>query len=100
MIDLELGLASNMLGQITGEVRLRLKAVVENPTEENWDDTHGIILNKRSMRCGTLWQAVLAVDPTFPQVGPTTDEKGRRLSGWRRVPDRALLIRAIKFATH
>ena len=46
----------------------------------------------------TLWQAILAVDPTFPNTGKVTDQAGRVVEDWRRFPDSVLIARAIRHA--
>jgi hypothetical protein len=48
----------------------------------------------------TLWQAVIEVDPTFPKRGRSTDNDNKVIKEWTRIPDRKLLERAIRFATH
>jgi hypothetical protein len=48
---------SNPLGALSPEVRARLFAVIDNPTQQTWDDAHSIILSGGSWL--TLWQAVL-----------------------------------------
>jgi hypothetical protein len=95
---IDLNLASNLFGPLSDEIRTRLGAAIEQPGEQTWDDVHSIILNRRKMT--TLWQAVIAVDPTFPRTGPATAADGRCLSGWARTPDRELLVQAINYATH
>jgi hypothetical protein len=104
---IDLNLADNMWGKLSGEVRARLVAAINDPGEETWDDAHGIIL-----RFGegllTLWQAVMAVDPTFPRTGPVTrwveddSELGGHsepVSGWERTPGAETIIQAINYAT-
>lgn len=82
--------ATNMFGKIKPEIKERLRAVVENPSQETWDDTFSIILNSRMT---TLWQAVLEVQPTF---------QSRRESGkqWTQIPSRETIIEAIKIAVY
>lgn len=101
-IRLELNLASNVFGRLPLRIRQRLQAVVDTPNLDTWDDAYTIILNGRSFM--TLWQAVIAVDPTFPKIGPMTtcDGNGRELSreSWARVPTQEVLLRALRYATH
>jgi hypothetical protein len=101
-IRLELDLASNVFGRLPLRIRQRLQAVVDSPNQDTWDDAYSIILNGRTFM--TLWQAVIAVDPTFPRSGPVTtcDGNGRELSRetWARVPARDVLLRALRYATH
>jgi hypothetical protein len=106
---IDLNAASNMLGPLPGEVRARLMAAIANPCEETWDDAHTIILSWPERGMGvTLWQAVIAVDPSFPRTGPVTrwaddnSELGGHsepVSGWERIPDAELILAAINYAT-
>lgn len=98
-ISNELDMGFNMLGQgLSRSVRRRLRAVLANPTDETWDDAHGILLMDKL----TLWQAVIVVDPTFPNHGPTIFGQGRNTHHlpWRRLPDQRTLLAAIRYATH
>jgi len=97
-----LGKTTNMFGPTSQspDVHQRLRAVLSNPTHDTWDNAHGIVVSQHGGLGGTtLWQAVLAVDPSFPNVGPRSDASGRRLKGWDRIPDQMTLARAIKHAT-
>ena len=96
--DLELRMARNMFGPLSQDLRRRLQAVLDEPNQQTWTDAHSIIVGAN--RFMTLWQAVIEIDPTFPAVGPSTDRKGLVVKGWKRIPDRDLLVRALKFATH
>ncbi len=96
----ELEMARNLFGGLSPDIRRRLEAAIENPTEETWDDAHTIILNPHEGMGLTLWQAVIAIDPSFPQSGPSTDYRGRRVSGWPQIPSRDLLLAALRYATH
>jgi len=96
-VPVELDLATNMFGKLKSGPRSKVMALIQNPSQKTWDNAHGVILNSQWM---TLWQAILAVDPTFPKEGKATDVKGRVIEGWPRVPDPDLVIRALKYATH
>lgn len=106
-MKVDLNLASNMWGPIGGELRARLVAAIERPGEETWDDAYTVILDRGSWL--TLWQAVIAVDPSFAAVsGPVTQwvEDNSRLgghsepvAGWERTPDAETIIQAIGYAT-
>jgi hypothetical protein len=80
----------NVFGGLKGDVRTRLLAVLNNPCQQTWDDAHTIIMTGAKMT--TLWQAVIAVAPTFPR-SKGIDEP------WPVVPDQFTLCRAIKQAT-
>lgn len=106
---IDLNLASNLLGKLSGEIRVRLVAAIKQPGEATWDDAHTIILNPDVGLGLTLWQAVIAVDPSFAGVsGPVTrwvkddsDLGGHSepVSGWSRTPDAETIIQAINYAT-
>jgi hypothetical protein len=76
----------------------RLRAVLRAPSVKTWDDTHGIILRSRPGLGLTLWQAVRAVDPSFPNTGRVYDRSERLHQEWVRIPDTVLLARAIAYA--
>lgn len=95
-LPVDLTLATNMFGPLDSGTIARLAAVIDNPTQETWEDTHGIILNGFGML--TLWQAVIAVDPSFPRTGPAytaDDEPGE----WQHVPSAEVIRQAINYAT-
>jgi hypothetical protein len=101
LLELDLDLATNFMGRpIADDARDRLIACWRDPTEQSWEAAHAIILNDAVGLGMTLWQAVRAVDPTFPASGPSWTEHGRRIRGWSRVPDAALIRAAIHHATH
>ena len=81
---------SNMFGALSPDLKARINAYLENPTEEGWEDVHCIIIHERKMGA-TLWQAWLAIDPTAPR------SKGET-APWPRYPDSFTLRRAIKAA--
>jgi hypothetical protein len=105
-IESELDLATNFFGRLAPEYRKMLRAVVENPTQETWEHAYTIILSKDVGMGLTLWQAVIAVDPSFPKVGPASTYKWGRTGKtvkrgkWKKIPTRETLIAAIKYATH
>lgn len=48
---------SNLFGSLSPDVRARIYAAAENPSQETWSDAHSVILDRESWM--TLWQAVL-----------------------------------------
>ncbi len=82
----------NIFGNLAPDLRRRLEAVIENPNHETWDNAYSICISGFT----TLWQAVIAIDPTFPRTGPVEDRAGHRLKGWERVPDQLTLYRALR----
>lgn len=71
--------------------RKRLEALLECPCNGTWDRAVHVTICPHGMT--TLWRAVCDLDPTFPKVRPSM------FRPWKRVPDRALLIRAIWYGT-
>lgn len=111
-MQIDLDMANNMFGKLDPELRTRLTAAIERPSEETWNDAYSILLNFDGPGVGmglTLWQAVLAVDPDFGSVkGPTSrwvDDDSERgghsepLSGWARTPTAETIAQAINYAT-
>jgi hypothetical protein len=79
--------AENMFGRLGPEPRVRLRAVMDGPTQETWDAAYSLIINAASF-C-TLWQAVLRVDPDFPR------SRGEGET-WARVPSQHTILRALE----
>jgi hypothetical protein len=97
-IERELDMARNVFGKLRPDLKTRLRAAFYQPTEETWDNAYSIIIGANGWT--TLWQAVIAVDPTFPRSGPAHDSRGRLVSRWAKVPSQETLVRALRFATH
>jgi hypothetical protein len=89
--------AQNFCGPVDEKIRVRIRSYLAAPTEDGWSDIAGVIITP-SLRCGSLWQWVMAVDPTFPNTGPSYDHLFKQKSGWSRIPDAVLLARSIKAA--
>jgi hypothetical protein len=87
----DLDMARNMLGPLDERIRARVERVLENPTQETWDDAYSIIVGSDGWM--TLWQAVLKMDRAFPRSKPCDEP-------WPRVPSRETLLRALAYATH
>ncbi len=103
MNDLEimeaLDKGTNMFGSLPPEIRARLFAVIDNPTDETWSDAHSIVVSSRGLGGMTLWQALLRYSTYRVMSGPSTEMDGTRLSGWAAIPTRAELITALTEAT-
>ncbi len=95
-MQLDLSLASNLHGKLNAPIQDRLHRYFNNPTEEAWEDVHGIILNQESMM--TVWQAMLELDPSFPRRGPSEELDGAQVRGWERIPTADEFSQAINFA--
>ena len=86
----------NMLHpELQDEIIERLEAFFDNPCDETWEDAHCIIVGADGFT--TFWQAVIAVNPTFPRIGPRHDMAGR-IETWKEVPDYFTARRAIQYA--
>ena len=82
--------ANNMFGKLRPSFKKRLYALIENPCPETWDDTHCIVLKGQV----TLWQAVLAVQPSYQKGAEITDP----IKKWFDIPSKEIIIRAITTA--
>jgi hypothetical protein len=102
-MNIDLNLASNIFGALSGEVRARLVAAVQYPGEATWDGAYSIVLNPDVGLGLTLWQAVLAVDPAFDSArGPVSrliEGHSVRVSGWSETPSAETITAAINYAT-
>jgi hypothetical protein len=94
--------ATNMFGApVDPGLQECVAAFMAAPSFETWDSIYSIILTAEK-RCGcrrgctTIWQAVIAVDPSFPRSGRSGRTPSER---WSRHPDAMTVARAIKHAT-
>jgi hypothetical protein len=99
-VTAEMNLARNMFGALSPRLRARIIHFIQNPCFETWDDISSIIINWASAEACTIWQAVICVDPTFPRSGRVTDQKGKMVREWERIPTVETLKKALEFATH
>lgn len=92
MIDEILNEVTNYHGKLppNSEVRGRIKEFFTTPSEENWDRIAHLIINDKSIRARTMWQAVRRIDPSFPSA--------KRTDRWESVPSVFVVARAIKEA--
>jgi len=86
-----------MFGSLDAECRGRLEAVLDNPTEETWDEAYSLIVGKDGFT--TLWQAWVKVDQAAPRSGPAEDMASKRIRGWPSIPDQLTLYRALREVT-
>lgn len=80
---------TNLYGPLPAKIRQRIRAVLENPCQETWEEAHALIISETGMM--TLWQAWIAVDPKAPVSRPCD-------RSWPRIPDPFTLYRAIRLA--
>ena len=87
-------LCKNMRGDLSPDLKKEIKKYIVTPSVEQWDKVAHIIVDPSGVT--TLWNAVIAVDPSFPTRGRVTDHEGRLLKDWERIPEPILVLRAIK----
>ena len=87
----------NMFGELPVSIQKRVKKFIVNPSVENWDDIFSIIISNKG-RVNTIWQAIVAEDPSFPRSGRVYDAADNVIKEWARIPDVFLLVRAIENA--
>lgn len=80
--------ATNLLGPLSPYARARLTAVLVDPNARTWEAAHTMVINDDLL---TLWQAVHAVDPSFPWRRKLDEP-------WPRIPDQLTLRRAMRYA--
>lgn len=88
MLALEFG--SSMFGKLKPETKKRLKAVIENPCQETWEEAYTIILNQEGTMT-TLWQAVIKVDWNMTTRKPLD-------APWPYIPSSETIKEAINLA--
>ena len=94
-VDTLIQQTSNILGDLDPVVKARLRSFLDAPSKRTWDAAYSIVLSTGAShcscmpRCRTLWQAVCAVDPSFPK---------RKKKVWGKVPDTFTAMRAIRHA--
>lgn len=86
----------NMFGSLKDrpDIKKRIYKYLSNPTYDNWDDISSIIIDWKSF--STVWNAMIAYDPTFPRSGRVTDEKGKVIKEWSRIPTPFEVMKAIQ----
>ncbi len=87
MRDLDEG--TNLFGPLGADVRARLFAVTDNPTQRTWGNAYPVIVTARGMT--TLWQAVLAHTDYAVQSKPGDGD-------WSAVPTREQILTALSAA--
>jgi hypothetical protein len=86
---LSLEFATNMFGPLKPDMKKRLMAVINKPSQRTWDNAYSIILNSKTE---TLWDAVLAVNPFFVRRKPLDEP-------WPAIPTKQDIIAALQYAT-
>ncbi len=76
---------------------LNVKKYLANPTPNSWSNINGIIINSRGK---TIWQAIIAIDPSFPTTGRRIEfSTGKTLKEWDRIPEPEIVLKAINAFT-
>jgi len=83
--------AENIFGKIKPAIKDRIVNYISNPTVDNWDDIHCILITPSK----TIWQAVIAIDNSFPHYGRSEDRSGKIIKEWERIPEVNLVKSAI-----
>jgi len=80
-----------MFGPIVNNPKVieRLETFFQYPTEAAWEDCYTTIVGADGFT--TFWEAVLAVEPSFPRSKP-------RRSAWSKIPDQVTARRALEYA--
>lgn len=90
-------MSRNMFGNLKPLLKEALYNFYDFPSNETWNDIYGMVIGKGKVPT-TMWQAVLAVDPTFPSSIPVDAWEGDDSVRWARIPDRELFVKALNFA--
>jgi hypothetical protein len=80
---------------LSSDSRVRIRKFLREPSESAWDDVYTILVTPRL----TIWQAVCALDPSFPASVASTGSHSGPSWRWTRIPDVMLVARAIREAT-
>lgn len=85
--------ARSMVGPLNEEYREGILLAAEHPCQMTWSAVNGAVVS--GMGGGTLWNAVLEVDPTFPRSARRNEVNE---SVWERVPSGSLILEALQVA--
>jgi hypothetical protein len=98
-IDFELDLARNFRGDpLDDDVRVLIKHYLQHPSIEAWDElSHQVIMSVPNLKV-TFWGAVTIVDPAFQRVRNSVGNG--RYEPWQAFPPPAVLLEALRYATH
>lgn len=91
--------ATNMFGPLSPDAKARIMAFIDAPSLKGWNDIYSCLISGEGMV--TIWQAVIAVDPTFQRIGKPVKDPARAKASqvWDRYPDPLTVARAIRHAT-
>lgn len=81
----------NYVGMLPEWLKSALYNYLEFPNQENWNEIYSYVIHPKG-KTTTVWQAVLDIDPTFPQnVSKDSSDNAR----WERIPSPELVQKAI-----
>lgn len=83
---------TNAFGNIDERIKKRIVRFLNEPTVKNWDNIFSICISG----FGTIWQAVVKFDDTFPKTGRRYDENNVVVKEWERIPEPWEVLRAIQ----
>jgi hypothetical protein len=91
--------ASNYRGPLRDKTKDQITAYARNPnpTKQDWEDIAHVVIRAGSLRAATVWQAVVALDPTFQKSIPSGAGNDAELR-WQKVPSGFTVALAIKTA--
>lgn len=98
----QLDRGTSIFGKLSPDVRARLYAVAENPTEATWNDAHGIMITNETMT--TMWQALnkhSGFKTEWVPDHPTTldeifDQRPLHNPRWPVIPTREQILTALR----
>jgi hypothetical protein len=89
--------AQNPFGKLKQPLKEALYNYYEFPNNDNWNDIYGMVI--ATGRVATVWQAVLAIDPTFPRSIPADAWETEDAARWSRIPTRDEFVKALNYVT-
>ncbi len=82
--------AVSYIGFLPSHLKSALYNYLEFPNQDNWNDIYSYVISMG--KTSTVWQAVLSIDPTFPDRVLRDSEECER---WERIPTPELVSKAI-----
>jgi hypothetical protein len=86
--------AHNMFGFLKPYMKEAIYAFLECPNNDSWNEIYGMVINKGKI--STVWQAVLAVDSTFPDKLTKVAFEDEDVVMWPQIPSRELVLDALR----
>lgn len=88
---------NNLYGSLDKDLSSKIKNYISQPynTSDEWNDIAHIIIDACDHTFTTIWQALIMLEPSFPQSGRSYDENGKIVKDWLRIPCGFDVARAI-----